>query len=171
MCLWGMIRLSGTEFVELNSSGSVASRVIVLWLIQMIQQFNTGLNGLGNLSYYYSRLHIYGVQKKELANIWLSFLHYTDKYNEQLRIEPDMPQPKSINQQRQRHVKTKMWSKMILILEINGIPSHESSQLLATPNARASICELIQRGIDNDTVSDLLELFKFLKDFFKLEIE
>ena len=127
---------------------------------QMIQQFNTGLNGLGNLSYYYSRLHIYGVQKKELANIWLSFLHYTDKYNEQLRIEPDMPQPKSINQQRQRHVKTKMWSKMILILEINGIPSHESSQLLATPNARASICELIQRGIDNETVSDLLELFK-----------
>lgn len=127
---------------------------------QMMAQFNTGQNGLGNLSYYYSRLHIYGVRNKALANIWLSLLNYTDKYNEQLRIEPNMPQPKSINQLRQRHVKTKMWSKMVLILEINGIPSYTTSNMLSSPNARAGICKLIEKDVDNETVSDLLELFK-----------
>lgn len=127
---------------------------------QMMQQFNTGPNGLGNLSYYYSRLHIYGVENKNLANIWLSLLSYTDKYNEQLRLVPNIPQPKTINQQRQRHVKTKMWSKMILILEINGISADVSTQILTKPNARASICDLIQSGVDSETVAELLDLFK-----------
>lgn len=127
---------------------------------QMMQQFNTGINGLGNLSYYYSRLYIYGVQNKNLAQIWLSLLNYTDKYNEQLRIEPLSQQPKTINQQRQRHIKTKTWSKMILILEINNIPCSMSTEILSKPGARASICELIETGIDHETVTDLLELYK-----------
>ena len=53
-----------------------------------------------------------------------------------------------------------MWSKMILILEINGISANVSTEILTKPNARASICDLIQTGVNSETVAELLDLFK-----------
>ena len=126
----------------------------------MMNEFNTGANGLGNLAFHYSRLHLFSVPNIKLAYFWLSLLNFTDKLNDQLNLKPMLPEPKPINPLRQRHVKTKMWSKMILILEINEIPCEVSTELLSSSDARSTICNLTQKGIDSDTVSMLLQCFE-----------
>ena len=118
-------------------------------------------NGLGHLTSKYTRRQVHSAANRQLGEHWRSLLSYTDKTNEQLQICPNVPQPRVITHRRQRHVRTKMWTKLKLILEIKGIDSAEADDLLQLGDIRTNICNLMTReGMDADTVTELLETYK-----------
>ena len=107
------------------------------------REFNSATeNGVGHLPQMFSRSHCHLVENKALASLWYSFLCFLDKKHNTLRITPDFPEPRFPDSQAVRNLKTKMWTKMILIMEIEGIPKQRAHDALLSDDARTAICGL-----------------------------
>ncbi len=75
---------------------------------------------VGNLPNMYNRLRVMKSRCPALGVIWQSLLYYSDKYHEGLRITPNTPEPRCINNKRLRWTKTIAYTRMMLILEYHG---------------------------------------------------
>ena len=75
---------------------------------------------VGNLPNMYNRLRVMKSRCPALGVIWQSLLYYSDKYHEGLRLTPDFPEPRCINNKRLRWTKTIAYTRMMLILEYHG---------------------------------------------------
>jgi SNF2 family DNA or RNA helicase len=76
---------------------------------------------VGNLPNMYNRLRVMKSRCPALGVMWQSLLYYSDKYHEGLRLTPDFPEPRCINNKRLRWTKTIAYSRMMLILEFHGL--------------------------------------------------
>ena len=121
------------------------------------REFNTATeNGVGHLPQIFSRTHCNLVENKTLASIWYSFLSFLDKKDNALRITPKLPEPCFPDGQAIRHLKTKLWTKMILIMEIEGIQKVQAYDALQSPlDSRAAICNL---GMSEHSTEQILML-------------
>ena len=90
---------------------------------------------VGNLPNMYNRLRVMKSKCPALGVIWQSLLYYSDKYHEGLRLTPDMPEPRCINNKRLRWTKTVAYSRMMLVLEFHGLET-------TTDMNREFICSL-----------------------------
>jgi len=128
----------------------------------LISEFDSNSeNGLGDLVTKYTRGLVTTAANRLLAEHWYSLLAYTDKNNDQLKVCPNIPEPRNVTHRRQRHVRTKMWTKLLLILEIKGIGSAEATKLLQEGDIRTNICNLMGRnGMSEDTVTELLKTYE-----------
>ena len=98
---------------------------------------------VGNLPNMYNRLRVMKSRCPALGVIWQSLLYYSDKYHEGLRVTPDFPEPRCINNKRLRWTKTIAYSRMMLILEFHGLER--------TPDmGREFICSLPRQLKDSE---------------------
>jgi len=113
---------------------------------------------VGNLPNMYNRLRVMKSKCPALGVIWQSLLYYSDKYHEGLRLTPDIPEPRCINQKRLRWTKTVAWSRMRLILEYHGIDHNELTldDDRLPGGARSFICGLPRR-LKNSAHTDLVK--------------
>ncbi len=90
---------------------------------------------------------------KKLDDYWSSLLAYTDKNNGSLRVIPQIDPPPSPNTRRIRHARAKAWTKMNLILEINGVAPEDATSMLLGQEPIQEIMDVV--GILPETVEEL----------------
>lgn len=143
--------------VYLPTDGAFLERDDIAKCNRWYSEFNSSTeNGVGYLPQIFSRSHCHLVENKALASLWYSFLCFLDKKHNTLRITPEFPEPPRFpDSQAVRHMKTKMWTKMILIMEIEGIPKNQAHDALLSADSRTAICGL---GMSERSTEHILAL-------------
>ena len=120
-------------------------------------------NGLGRLWNMFGTARVFMAQNVELARYWDSLLTFTNKYDMAFAIKPLRPMPKVISERTIRHVRTRAWSKIVLLLEIVGLEKEHTVQMLHNCTI-ASGKTTLQRlkhmhDIDDDVINELTNLY------------
>jgi len=142
------------------------------WFTNELMKMNSQGQPVGNLQNMYSNQRVSKTLDPSLGLIWQALLSYTDKYNEQLRLEPNTPEPKSINNRRIRWAKRKVWTKIRIMLVIHGV-SEKIIQEIATvdPNvpgfsrSQYRVCKLIEtHNVPKETIQEIQESRRILHE-------
>ena len=112
----------------------------------------------------YNRARVIASIDPFLAFRWQSLLYYCDKHNETLRLTPNAPEPPGVSTRRLRQTKCKLWTKMHMILEINGVNAEDRQNIsshTSADKAKSAIMALIRPyNLDTTVVQQILQLFQ-----------
>ena len=136
-----------------------------VWFTNELMKMNSQGQPVGNLQNMYNMARIHKTLDPSLGLVWQALLSYTDKYNEQLRLEPSTPEPKSINNRRIRWARRKIWTKLRIILQIHGVQDQQITNILNIEPSKAfsslfnrKICGLMEsHNVPAETIKEMQE--------------
>ena len=132
------------------------------WFTNELLKTNNQGQPFGNLPSMYNRARVVASRDPLLAFKWQSLLYYCDKHNETLRLTPNAPEPPQTSSRRLRQEKCKLWTKLQLILEINGVPAQKRQFLHRDGRGKVQIINMTQPyNLEPSVVQEVLGLFYF----------
>jgi superfamily II DNA or RNA helicase len=131
------------------------------WFTNELLKRNSQGQPFGNLPSMYNRARVIAAINPFLAFRWQSLLYYCDKHNETLRLTPNAPEPPGVSTRRIRQSKCKLWTKMQMILEVNGVDSEDRQNISTAERGKAAIMGLIRPyNLDSTIVHQILQLYQ-----------